>query len=145
MEDSTPQGSDGGPHTLRLGENREQRDHKARRSPPSIDPRCSGLRVARKEALVSASRRVGPASRRGHDRESLEASGVTKAVVEADFDIDDRDVAQDFFTRLISLYKNLNYSPDDSAEYARYLREVEDLVDSKRMKFAAAEEETNAW
>jgi V/A-type H+-transporting ATPase subunit A len=70
---------------------------------------------------------------------------MVKAVVEADFDIDDRDVAQDFFTRLISLYKNLNYSPDDSAEYARYLREVEDLVDSKRMKFAAAEEEANAW
>jgi V/A-type H+-transporting ATPase subunit A len=70
---------------------------------------------------------------------------MVKAVVEADFDIDDRDVAQDFFTRLISLYKNLNYSPDNSAEYARYLREVEDLVDSKRMKFAAAEEETNAW
>ncbi len=66
---------------------------------------------------------------------------MVKAVVEADFDIDDRDVAQDFFTRLISLYKNLNYSPDDSAEYARYLRDIEDLVDSKRMKVAAAEEE----
>ena len=70
---------------------------------------------------------------------------MVKAVVEADFDIEDRDVAQDFFTRLISLYKNLNYSPDDSAEYARYLREVEDLVDSKRMKVAAAEEEADAW
>ena len=66
---------------------------------------------------------------------------MVKAVVEADFDIDDRDVAQDFFTRLISLYKNLNYSPDDSAEYARYLRDIQDLVDSKRMKVAAAEEE----
>jgi len=68
---------------------------------------------------------------------------MVKAVVEADFDIDDRDVAQDFFTRLISLYKNLNYSPDDSAEYARYLRDIEDLVDSKRMKVAAAEEEAD--
>jgi len=70
---------------------------------------------------------------------------MVKAVVEADFDIDDRDVAQDFFTRLISLYKNLNYSPDDSAEYARYVRDIEDLVDSKRMKVAAAEEEADAW
>ena len=68
---------------------------------------------------------------------------MVKAVVEADFDIDDRDVAQDFFTRLISLYKNLNYSPDDSAEYARYLRDIEDLVDSKRMKVAAPEEEAD--
>ncbi len=70
---------------------------------------------------------------------------MVKEVVEADFDIDDRDVAQDFFTRLISLYKNLNYSPDDSAEYARYLREIEDLVNSKRVKVAAAEEEADAW
>jgi len=69
---------------------------------------------------------------------------MVKEVVEADFDIDDRDVAQDFFTRLISLYKNLNYSPDDSAEYTRYLRDIEDLVDSKRVKVAAAEEEADA-
>ncbi len=49
--------------------------------------------------------------------------GLVKEIVEADYDIDDRDEARDFFTRLISLYKNLNYSPDDTAEYDRYLRE----------------------
>jgi len=66
---------------------------------------------------------------------------LVKEIVEAEYAIDDRDEARDFFTRLISLYKNLNYSPDDSAEYTRYLKEVRELVDSKRVKVAAAEEE----
>ena len=66
---------------------------------------------------------------------------LVKDIVEADYAIDDRDEARDFFTRLIGLYRNLNYSPDDSAEQARYLREVRDLVDSKRAKVADPEEE----
>jgi V/A-type H+-transporting ATPase subunit A len=65
---------------------------------------------------------------------------LVKEIVEADYDIDDRDEARDFFTRLISLYKNLNYSPDDTAEYDRYLREIRELVDSKRVKPAEADE-----
>ena len=56
---------------------------------------------------------------------------LVKEIIEADYAIDDREEVQDFFTRLISLYKNLNYSPDDSAEHARYLREIRDLVNSK--------------
>jgi len=67
---------------------------------------------------------------------------LVKEVVEGDYAIEDRDEARDFFTRLIGLYKNLNYSPDDSAEYARYLREIRDLVDSKRAKVADADEES---
>ncbi len=67
---------------------------------------------------------------------------LVKEVVEAEYAIDDRDEARDFFTRLISLYKNLNYSPDDSAEYARYLREIRELMDSKRLKVAGADEES---
>ena len=66
---------------------------------------------------------------------------LVKEVVEADYAIDDRDEARDFFTRLIGLYRNLNYSPDDSAEYTRHLREIRDLVDSKRVKVADTEED----
>lgn len=66
---------------------------------------------------------------------------LVKEIIEAEYAIDDRGEARDFFTRLISLYKNLNYSPDDSAEYVRYLREIRELVDSKRVKPAEAEEE----
>ncbi len=65
---------------------------------------------------------------------------LVKEIIEADYAIDDRDEARDFFTRLISLYKNLNYSPDDSAEYARYRREIRELADSKRLKPPAEDE-----
>lgn len=58
---------------------------------------------------------------------------LVRSLIDADYDFDDRDEVRDFFTRLTSLYRNLNYSPDDSAEYARYLRELEALADSKRV------------
>jgi V/A-type H+-transporting ATPase subunit A len=67
---------------------------------------------------------------------------LAKEIVEADYAIDDRDEARDFFTRLISLYKNCNYSPEDTAEYDRYLREIRELVDSKRVKPAESDEES---
>jgi V/A-type H+-transporting ATPase subunit A len=57
-----------------------------------------------------------------------------KEIVAADYDIDERNEARNFFTHLISLYRNLNYSPDDTAEYDRYLREIRELVGSKRVK-----------
>lgn len=67
---------------------------------------------------------------------------LVKEIVEANYDIDDRDEARDFFTRLISLYRNLNYSPDDTAEYDRYLREIRELVDSKLLKTAESDEDS---
>ncbi|MGD2152516.1 MAG: V-type ATP synthase subunit A [Gemmatimonadales bacterium] len=69
---------------------------------------------------------------------------LVKEIVTADYAIDERDEARSFFTRLISLYKNLNYSPDDTAEYDRYLREVRELVESKRLKPAETEDEEPA-
>jgi V/A-type H+-transporting ATPase subunit A len=68
--------------------------------------------------------------------------GLVKEVIEADYAMDDRDEVRDFFTRLISLYKNLNYSPDESAEYARYLAEIRETVGSKRVKPADAKAES---
>jgi V/A-type H+-transporting ATPase subunit A len=67
---------------------------------------------------------------------------LAKEIIQTDYAIDERDEARDFFTRLISLYKNLNYSPDDSAEYVRYLKEIRELVDSKRMKVREEEEDS---
>jgi V/A-type H+-transporting ATPase subunit A len=68
---------------------------------------------------------------------------LVKEIIEADYAIDDRDEARDFFTRLISLYKNFNYSPDDTAEYDRYLREIQEQVDSKQVKPGEADEESS--
>jgi V/A-type H+-transporting ATPase subunit A len=59
---------------------------------------------------------------------------LAKEIIETQYALDDRDEARDFFTRLISLYKNFNYSPEDSAEYTRYLREIKEQVDSKSVK-----------
>ena len=67
---------------------------------------------------------------------------LVRDITETDYAIDDRDEARDFFTRLIGLYRNLNYSPDDSAEFTRYLKEIRELVDSKRMKVAEPDEES---
>ena len=61
----------------------------------------------------------------------VESFELLKEARRRDYDFDDADDGRDFFTRLTGLYKNLNYSPDDSAEYARYLREIEDLVNFK--------------
>ena len=68
---------------------------------------------------------------------------LVKQTIEAEYDIDDRDEARDFFTRLTSIYKNLNYSPDDSAEYVRYLKEFRELAGSKRVQPAEAGEESS--
>jgi V/A-type H+-transporting ATPase subunit A len=65
---------------------------------------------------------------------------LVKSLIQAEYAFDDRDEARDFFTRLASLYRNLNYSPDDSAEYARYMREIQELTDSKRVVIEEEEE-----
>jgi V/A-type H+-transporting ATPase subunit A len=59
---------------------------------------------------------------------------LVKEIIEADYAIEERDEARDFFTRLINQYRNLNYSPHDSAEYDRYVKEIRRLLDSKRVK-----------
>jgi V/A-type H+-transporting ATPase subunit A len=40
-----------------------------------------------------------------------------------------KDQARDVFTKLTGLYKNLNYSRQDSPEYRRYLAEIDQLAD----------------
>jgi V/A-type H+-transporting ATPase subunit A len=66
---------------------------------------------------------------------------LVKELITEAYAFDTRDAVRDFFTRLTSLYKNLNYSPDDSAEHARWLREIHALADSKKVIPAEAEEE----
>jgi V/A-type H+-transporting ATPase subunit A len=67
-----------------------------------------------------------------------------KELITEEYAFDTRDDARDFFTRLTSLYKNLNYSPDDSAEHARWLKEIRALADSKKMVLAKVEEHEDA-
>ena len=53
---------------------------------------------------------------------------LLKSLIEADYRFTDKDAARDFFTKITGAYKNLNYSPEESQEYQRYHKEIEDLA-----------------
>ena len=53
---------------------------------------------------------------------------LLKSLIEADYRFADKDAARDFFTKITGAYKNLNYSPEESQEYQRYHKEIEDLA-----------------
>jgi V/A-type H+-transporting ATPase subunit A len=53
---------------------------------------------------------------------------LLKKLIEAEYRFKDRDEARDYFTRITGAFKNLNYSPEESAEYERYRQEIEELA-----------------
>ncbi len=52
---------------------------------------------------------------------------LIKRLIERPYRFGGKDHARTFFTALTGLYKNLNYSPLDSDEYRKYLKEIEEL------------------
>jgi len=52
---------------------------------------------------------------------------LVKRLVERDYRFDDKEQARDYFTRLTSLLKNLNYSRSESQDYNRLLSEIAEL------------------
>jgi V/A-type H+-transporting ATPase subunit A len=50
-------------------------------------------------------------------------------VLEAEFKVAAKTDAYSLFTKLTSLFKNLNYSVLDSSDYQRYEQELETLLD----------------
>ncbi len=62
-------------------------------------------------------------------RERQQASfGLLKRLIDAEYIFKSKDEVRDFFTKLTGLYKNWNYSPQDSAEFERYRNEILDLA-----------------
>jgi V/A-type H+-transporting ATPase subunit A len=55
----------------------------------------------------------------------LESLRLLKSLIDRDFDFKSRDEARVFFTNLVGLYKNWNYSRPESPEYQRYKGEIE--------------------
>lgn len=55
----------------------------------------------------------------------LESLRLMKKLIDREYSFTDRDEARDFFTRLIGLYKNWNYSPAGSPDYEKYKHEIE--------------------
>jgi V/A-type H+-transporting ATPase subunit A len=68
----------------------------------------------------------------------MESFATVKQIAGSDFFFDDREQARDFFTRLTGHYKNLNYSPQDSSDYAKYREEIAQLADQFRAVQASA-------
>ena len=55
---------------------------------------------------------------------------LLKRIVDREYKFEDKDTARDFFTRLTGLYKNVNYSAQDSKEYQDYNKQIEDIITS---------------
>jgi V/A-type H+-transporting ATPase subunit A len=58
----------------------------------------------------------------------LESFRLLKELIQHNHQFKDKDQARDMFTQITGLYKNLNYSPSDSLEYQRYLKEIGGLA-----------------
>lgn len=59
----------------------------------------------------------------------LKSFNLLKSIIDKIYHFDDKEKVRDFFTQITSLYKNLNYSPYDSAEYRNYLDKINKLLE----------------
>ena len=57
-----------------------------------------------------------------------ESFNLLKRLIEAEYRFKDKDAARDFFTKITGAYKNLNYSPENSGDYKKYLQDIEKLA-----------------
>ena len=64
----------------------------------------------------------------------IESFQLLEDLVERSYELDSTEKAREFFTRLIGLYKNLNYSEHNSPGYKRYLSEIEALAEQNRAR-----------
>ncbi len=58
----------------------------------------------------------------------VESFAMLKRLIKREYAFSEKEAARDFFTRLIGLYKNFNYSPYQSQEYQRYKDEIDKLA-----------------
>jgi V/A-type H+-transporting ATPase subunit A len=58
----------------------------------------------------------------------LESFRLLKDLIEREYNFKSKDEAREYFTLLTGAYKNLNYSASGSPEYAKYQKEISDLV-----------------
>ena len=61
----------------------------------------------------------------------LESLRLIKSLIDRDYGFRNRDEARDFFTKVIGLYKNWNYSPPESPEYQKYKHEIEEAAEQQ--------------
>ena len=54
---------------------------------------------------------------------------LLKSLINREYAFTEKEQAREFFTRITSLYKNLNYSREGTPEHNRYLEEIRELAD----------------
>jgi V/A-type H+-transporting ATPase subunit A len=69
----------------------------------------------------------------------LESLRLLKSLIDRDYGFESRDEAREFFTRVIGLYKNWNYSPPGSPEYVKYKTEIERAAQQPRGEASVAD------
>jgi len=62
----------------------------------------------------------------------VESFRFLKELIDTNYDFDDRDSARDVFTRFTNLYKNWNYTAQDSPDYQRYRDEIAELANKHK-------------
>ena len=58
----------------------------------------------------------------------LKSLRLIMRLIDREYDFQDRDEVRQFFTKVIGLYKNWNYSPPESPDYQKYKQEIEDAA-----------------
>lgn len=58
----------------------------------------------------------------------VESFNLLKSIVDRAYPFEDKEKSRDFFTKITSFYKNLNYSPHNSPEYADYKNKILNLL-----------------
>jgi V/A-type H+-transporting ATPase subunit A len=56
-----------------------------------------------------------------------EAFLLAKRLIDREYQFKDKEQVRDYFTRLTGMFKNLNYTKQESDDYGRYLRQIEEL------------------
>ncbi|MFN3150361.1 V-type ATP synthase subunit A [Bremerella sp.] len=64
----------------------------------------------------------------------LESLQMIKRLTSRDYGFTNRDDVREFFTTIIGLYKNWNYSAPDSADYAKYRQAIETAIEDQLSK-----------
>lgn len=59
----------------------------------------------------------------------VESFNLLKSLVDRTYQFEDKEKSRDFFTKITSFYKNLNYSPHNSAEYGDYKNKILNLLE----------------
>lgn len=58
----------------------------------------------------------------------VESFNLLKSIVDRTYQFEDKEKSRDFFTKITSFYKNLNYSPYNSPEYDDYKNKILNLL-----------------